>query len=184
MKKTLSVNIAGIAFSIDEDAYQMLKTYLEDIEYRLNSQNDDSETMKDIEIRIAEIISEHGIDPNMVINISLVKSIISIIGNPSVFGEAIGRESATAEESTQKKYEYSYIAKRLLRDPNNKAIAGVCSGLAAYFGLDVALVRAVFVIFLIFGGMAFWVYLILWIVVPVAKTKEEIEMLERLKRNR
>lgn len=179
MKKTITVNIAAVAFSIDEDAYQMLHAYLEDISFRLKSQNEDSETMNDIETRIMEILKENGVSENQVINISNVKTVISIIGNPSVFGEGYNKSE---NMRTEKNYEYSFIEKKLMRDPDNKFIGGVCSGLGSYFNIDISLIRIIFVAFCFFGGLSFWIYIILWIIVPIAKSEEEKDMLKRSRR--
>ncbi len=57
--------------------------------------------------------------------------------------------------------------RRLSRNSMNRVIGGVCSGLAEFFGLDVALVRIAFVIAFLFASFGFWLYIILWIVLPV-----------------
>ena len=59
-----------------------------------------------------------------------------------------------------------HVNKRLERNPMNKVIGGVCSGLAEFFGLDIALVRIAFVIAFLFASFGFWLYIILWIVLP------------------
>ncbi len=178
MKKTLTVNISGIAFSIDEDAYQMLSAYLEDIEFRLKAQHEDSETMRDIETRIMEIFRERGASEYQVVDIELVKHVISAIGNPSVFGD---RNDGTSQAP---RTEYKFIAKRLLRNPTDKMIGGVCSGLASYYGLEVSLLRIALFITMFFWGISLWIYIILWIVIPIAQTQEEIDMLNRSKNRR
>ncbi len=58
--------------------------------------------------------------------------------------------------------------RRLSRNPMNRVIGGVCSGLAEYFGLDTALVRIAFVIAFMFASFGFWIYIILWAILPVS----------------
>lgn len=168
MKKTLTVNVSGVVFSIDEDAYKMLECYLSDIEGRLNAVNEDSETIRDIESRIMEIFKENEKGSFFVVNIELVKRVIAIIGAPSVFGD--------------KEQEYCNTSKkgRLMRNPNNKIFGGVCSGLSSYFKIDLTAMRIVLAITaILFFGTLLVAYIILWIVIPEAQTKEDIDRLNR-----
>lgn len=168
MKKTLTVNVSGVVFSIDEDAYHMLEGYLFDIESRLNAQNEDSETIRDIESRIMEIFRENEKNSFFVVNVELVKRVIAIIGAPSVFGD---KEQANT---------YRNKKSRLMRNPTNKVFAGVCSGLASYLRIDLMALRTVAVLFtILFAGSLIIAYIILWIVMPEARTKEDIDMVNR-----
>ena len=90
MKKTVKVNIGGFSYNIDEDAYNTLKIYLDDISARLGGGNEAKETIKDIEDRISELFSER-ISANEVISIQIVEDVVSQLGIPIVTGKQIGR---------------------------------------------------------------------------------------------
>ena len=87
MKKTVTANISGIAFTLDEDAYTLLYSYLDDIASRLSNNNEGRETMEDIESRIAEHFRNNGASNIRVVNIELVQKVIALIGTPEIFGE-------------------------------------------------------------------------------------------------
>lgn len=159
MKKTVNVNIGGIAFILDEDAYLSLKRYLAEIEIRLDG-TDDKETMQDIETRIADIFNETLTSRNQVIDLSLVHRAIAIIGNAQEFGEP--RRSLTPEEPTNTP---SY--RKLYRSRDDQIIGGVCGGIAAYFEIDPTLIRILMALFIIFG-IGLIVYIVLWIIIPKA----------------
>lgn len=182
MKKTLTVNLGGVIFNIEEDAYRRLDEYLNSIRDYFKSTDeaeDGDEIVSDIETRAAETFQGKKI-----LNLSDVDSLVGSMGTvdditgkkgEGASGSGIGKPQAT---------------KRLYRDTENSMVAGVCSGLAAYFGIDATIVRVLFVASLLFGGAGVIIYLILWIVVPEAKTTpEKIEMhgenvtLSKLKEN-
>lgn len=169
MKKTLTVNLSGVAFSIYDDAYKVLNSYLIDIENRLQANGEDRETILDIESRIMEIIQENERDVKAVINIVLVKHVISIIGNPSIFGE---------KSSNSDCFEKKMKITRLMRDPEHRVFGGVCGGLSAYLGVTPTLVRIFLVVSCVLS-MSFLaiVYIFLWVALPEATTHEELETL-------
>ncbi|MCF8359562.1 MAG: PspC domain-containing protein [Prolixibacteraceae bacterium] len=174
MKKKLTINIRGIVFHIDEDAYDKLKTYLSKLYSHFNKEEGGAEIVNDIESRIAELFSERINENRKVVDFGMVENIIEIIGMP----EDIARETNTGETadngSSSKTYHYQSRPKRLYRDPESTVIGGVCSGLSYFLNLDKALVRVLFVVvFLITSGLALFVYLILWIAVPLARTTSQ-----------
>ena len=168
MKETVNVNIGSQAFTLDEDAYRVLRNYLEDIRSRLPEY--DTETMGDIEARIAEIFREIVSSPMRVITLDTVRQTMNRMGSPADFGERRG--SAPQEEQPEPE------PRKLFRSRTDRSIAGICGGLAEFFGLDVSLIRIEFfhahttvlrliTLFLIlFGGLSIWAYIILWIVIP------------------
>ncbi len=168
MKKTISVNISGIAFTIDEDAFQMLESYLNEIESRLNSYGEDSETIKDIESRISEIFTERDNGAAFVVNIELIKHVITVVGSPAIFGGST--ESADNSSSTENTFNTTIHytkTKKLTRSRADRVFGGVCAGVADYFGIDALVVRIITAIITIFSsGTLFLVYIILWIFVP------------------
>ena len=156
MKQTVNVNIGSVAFVMDEDAYNLLKKYLDDVESRLDCSDVDS--IEDIENRIAGLFSEKVSSPIQVVNIEMVRMAIAMIGRPETFGERNKRCNFD--------YDYDFRRRRLYRSEDGKMIGGVCSGIAEYFGLDVSLVRMAAILLFVFGGMGLLAYIMLWIVIP------------------
>lgn len=181
MKKTFNINLSGLQFVIDEDAYDMLSQYLETISHAYSTPEEGKELEADIESRIAELFADSIGDTRAIITIKMVEDVISRIGTPGQFLdiEIIDRpdsESATIESvATPPPYfEDEKVRKRLYRDPNDKLLGGVCAGLAAYLNIDPTWVRLVTaaLCFLSIATVAI-VYLILWIILPEANTPLE-----------
>ena len=156
MKKTLNVNIGSVAFVIDEDAYYILRKYLDDVGERFEPV-EAAETLNDLEMRIADIFSENLASPRQVVNADLVRKAIAILGRADESGEPRRRPEGRQARAD---------IKCLRRSRSNRVIGGVCGGLAAYFGIDVAVVRLLMFLLIFFGGISLWVYIILWIVIP------------------
>ncbi len=178
MKKTVTINIAGMAFIADEDAYSLLKSYLNDISGRLNA-GEQEETMQDIENRIAEIFRNRGALGVKVVSIDMVRDMISIIGSPATFSN-----ESEGGRVTPPPYQAAPLGRRFMRDPKHRVLGGVCSGAAAFFGIDTVIVRVVTFLLIFLAGLSVWIYIILWIVVPVARTPEELEMMDRMREER
>ena len=156
MKETVNVNIGSQAFTLDEDAYRVLRNYLEDIRSRLPEY--DTETMGDIEARIAEIFREIVSSPMRVITLDTVRQTMNRMGSPADFGERRG--SAPQEEQPEPE------PRKLFRSRTDRSIAGICGGLAAYFDSDPTVLRLITLFLILFGGLSIWAYIILWIVIP------------------
>ncbi|MDZ7740757.1 MAG: PspC domain-containing protein [Bacteroidota bacterium] len=166
MKKTFNINISGIIFHIDEDAYQKLNAYLEKLKSHFRNTEGRDEIINDIENRIAEILQERLTEKKEVVSLEDVNQVIGIMGQPSDFADE--SEDSSAADATGPRY---YTArKRLFRDPENKVIGGISSGIAAYFNLDPLWIRLFFLITLFVGGTGILVYIILWIAMPEAST--------------
>ena len=157
MKETINVNIAQQAFTMDKDAYVTLTSYLDDIGRRLPA--DDTDTLPDIEARIAEIFRERIPSPMMVITYATVLATMQQIGNAEMFGEANRPLNDAEQPHVGKK-----STRRFVRSIDDKAIAGVCGGIAEYFGIDSTLVRIIFVVGVIAGFSTGLLYFILWLV--------------------
>ena len=157
MKETINVNIAQQAFTMDMDAYSTLTSYLDDISRRMPE--GDTETMSDIESRIAEIFRERVPSPMMVITYGVVKSTMAQIGDAENFGSANRPLNETKKGKTSN-------ALKFYRSRANHSIAGVCGGLSEYFGIDATLIRILALVCIFAGGATLWLYLILWLVVP------------------
>ncbi|MCF8229615.1 MAG: PspC domain-containing protein [Bacteroidales bacterium] len=165
MKKTFNINISGIIFHIDEDAYQKLNAYLEKLKSHFRNTEGRDEIINDIESRIAEVLQEKMSDTKEVVSLEDVNHVIGIMGQPSDFAEEAGEE-----EDDGSNYQYYTPQKRLFRDSENKVIGGVSSGIAAYFNIDPIWIRLLFLITLFAGGTGILVYIILWIAMPETKT--------------
>jgi phage shock protein PspC (stress-responsive transcriptional regulator) len=174
MKKTLSINIRGIVFNIDEDAYQKLNSYLSEIYRHYKNQPGADEIVSDIENRVVELFQERTSSHKQVITLIDVEEVIAILGRPSDFDRELEDDSPPRPQATTRR---AKGPKRLYRDPVNRVIGGVCSGLGAYFNVDPVWFRLAFVLAVIFAGTGILLYLILWIVLPPARTvSERLEM--------
>jgi phage shock protein PspC (stress-responsive transcriptional regulator) len=168
MKKTLTINLGGMVYHIDEDAYLVLNDYLERIKSGIVMLEGSNEIYDDIENRIAEILSGRLRNSRQVVTIQDINSVIEIMGQPE---DISGNDKSKRTNPGSKNY------RRMYRDPDNRIIGGVCSGLAMYWNLDPTLVRVIFVVLTIFGMAGIIIYLILWIVLPEAQTAaQKIEM--------
>ena len=173
MKKTIRIHISGYIFNIDEDAYQILKIWLDSISQKYKDEEDGEEIFNDIEMRVAELFDEK-VGNEGVVTQKEVDDIITIMGRPEDF---------EPEEDTPEQNEPTYSKKktrkqkRLYRDEDNQIIAGVCSGLGNYFGTDPVIFRLLFVAAVIVGGFGTILYIILWIAIPKAVTvSQKLEM--------
>ena len=173
MKKTVNINLAGTFFHIDEDAFAKLSRYLEAVKKSISDPVGGDEIIQDIEARIAELFSERLEINTQVISTRELDAIIKIMGQPEDYimdEDATQTNSATGNQTRGE----TTSNKQLFRDSDNKFIAGVCSGLSHYLGLEVIWVR-LFWIFLSFVTTGFGViaYLLFWILVPGAETTSE-----------
>lgn len=170
MKKTLTVNLGGTVFSIDEDAYELLGLYLERIEGYFAGNPDKLEIMNDIEVRIAELLSRDGHSLTRSVTVNEVEEVIKIMGEPEEF-------SGATESETEPSVEYGRTRRRIYRDVDRRVLGGVCSGISAYLSIDVVWVRIIFVILALVAFSGVLVYLLLWIVIPPAlTTAQKLEM--------
>lgn len=183
MNKIEKVSIGGYAFSLDKEAYDTLQEYLEELKKHYAYSSDGKEILEGIEERIAEILFEKS-KQNGIVTVEYVKSAIEVLGNPTQIDE----EENT--EPSKKYHQQEKPVKHLYRDTVNKVFGGVCSGLAAYFNLDIALMRIIWVVMVFLGihisektnldfmiSLIFIIYLILWISIPAARTvKQRLEM--------
>lgn len=168
MKKTVSVNIKGLNFMIEEDAYELLHQYMLRLESSLAGQKGAKDIVEDIELRIAELCQNYLSDKKQVIEKEDIEAIIAALGQPEDFLEE--EETAGSENRTYTQEQSAPKDKRLYRDLENAKIAGICAGLSNYFNIDVIVVRLIFLVFLFFGGFGFPLYIILWIIVPKASS--------------
>ncbi len=172
MKKAIKINLSGLIFHIDDDAYEKLKAYLDTISRHFSNKEESKEIIDDIESRIAELFQERITDETQVITLAIVNEVIDIMGNPEDIADS--GEETDGQSSFHETYSGN---KRLYRDPERSVIGGVCGGLSAYFSVDPVIFRLLFVIFFFAGGASILVYIILWIVLPKAESAaQKLEM--------
>jgi phage shock protein PspC (stress-responsive transcriptional regulator) len=167
MKKTVTVNIGGIVFHIEETAYEKLQSYLSNIKSYFTLSDGRDEIIQDIETRIAEMFSEKITNSRMVVTDADVEEVMKQLGKPSEVAGA-DEEQPTNENSNQERAE-----KKLFRDPDDKIVGGVCSGVAHYFGIQPLWLRLLLVFTIIYFGAGLLLYIILWIVIPKANNSSE-----------
>ena len=156
MKKTFTISLGHSVFNVEEDAYDILKMYLDSIKNYFQKMENDSEIISDFELRIAENFSSKLSSGKQYINLSDVKEVIQIMGSLDDFKEIYNDVEAEQEEEKKEN-------NKLYRDSSNRIIAGVCSGIAEYFKLDPIIVR---VLFFIAVPLNLIVYIIFWIGIP------------------
>jgi len=173
MKKTVSVNIKGMNFLIEEDAYELLQSYMNRLTHSLRNEKGSKEIVEDIEFRIAELCSNYLSEKKQVIEKEDIENIVKTLGEPEDYVEdSENQEEKTTSNpgSTEPKQTNINSEKRLYRDLENARIAGVCGGISNYFGIDVVIIRAIFLLGFLFAGFGFPIYIILWILLPKATT--------------
>lgn len=166
MNKTIIININGIVFHIEEDAYEILKNYMTDVKRHFAYSADSVEIVTDIENRLAEMFTELLNSQNkQVIVLADVQNITAQMGNASDF--ELGEDEEGFKEQMSSKQ------KALFRDPEDRIIAGVCSGLGYYLKMDAKWVRIITVIAALTTGITIIPYIILWLVLPIAASRKD-----------
>ncbi|MDA3953473.1 MAG: PspC domain-containing protein [Bacteroidales bacterium] len=179
MKTTITINLGGIVFHIDDDAYEMLHTYLIAVEKQFASNEERLEVMSDIEARLSELFTETLNEKRDVIMKDDVSKVIKIMGEPEDFRdeEAQNESYSSGKESKRRRSMSGRNSKKLFRDPDNRVLGGVCSGLSAYFNVDPIVFRIIFIIIALGMGSGLIIYIILWIAIPEASTTaQKLEM--------
>jgi phage shock protein C len=176
MKKSITISLGSIVFHIEEDAHQKLSAYLDAISASMQGSEGRDEIMADIESRIAEILQPKVNSFKQVINIADVEEVISTMGSPEEFSTG---NAETKEEPvmTGGRGRQQYGQRRIFRDPDDKVLGGVCSGLAYHFGVDPLWLRLGFGLSIFLGGFGIIIYILLLIILPKAMTAaEKLEM--------
>ena len=170
MNKTVNINLAGTFFHIDEDAYLKLSRYLEAIKRSFTDSQGQSEIIADIEARIAELFAERIQNEKQVVGVKLVDEVITIMGQPEDY---LVDDEIFEDEPKQHYKQKSGSTRRLFRDTDNSYVGGVSAGLGHYFGIDALWVRLLWVILMFGAGTGFLLYILLWALIPEAKTTAE-----------
>ena len=177
MKTTITINLGGIVFHIDDDAYEMLHTYLIAIERQFTSE-EHIEVMSDIEARLSELFTETLNEKRDVIMNDDVSKVIEIMGEPEDFRDDESESSfSNSGKESKRSSMYNKTTKKIYRDPDNRILGGVCGGLGAYLNINPIIARIIFILLAIPGGVGAVIYIILWIVIPEASTTaQKLEM--------
>lgn len=165
MNKTVNINLGGIFFHIDEDAYVKLQHYLDAIKRSLTNTQGREEIIADIEARVAELFGEKTKNDRKVISVREVEEVIAIMGQPEdyMLDEEIFEDAPYTRAPSS--------GKSLFRDPDHSYIGGVSSGLGHYLGIRALWIRLIWILLTILSSGAFiLIYIALWIFVPEAKT--------------
>jgi phage shock protein PspC (stress-responsive transcriptional regulator) len=178
MNRILNINLGGYALTIDDDAYEYLNAYLQSIRRRFSESDGRDEILHDIESRLGELITQ-DLRNKSIVMLPDVQAAVQIMGKPEDFGaEPIdNRRTFSTKTNTNTSNSSSSIktGRRVFRDEEDATVGGVCSGLAAYFGIEDPLwVRLAFVI-LTFPSMGFWIpaYILMWMLIPAARTSAD-----------
>jgi len=169
MKKNFSVNIGGRIFNIDDDAYECLNNYLARLRNFFAAEQGYQEIIADIEMRIAELLDMQKEPGLLIITLKNIEDVIASMGEPDQFSDS----------ETEKPKSIPGIKTRgkLYRDRDNRQIGGVAAGIAAWFGIDPVWVRLIFAALTLFYAIGIIVYVVLWLILPVAQTtSEKLEM--------
>jgi len=166
MNKTLDINIANQIFHIDENAYRVLKNYLDAIQRSLANEVSREEIIQDIEARIAELFIERMISDKQVISVEDVNAVVKIMGEPEDYH--LSDDDEPTAKSTHKS------SKKLYRDKESSYISGLSAGLGHYLNINPVWIRLLWILFTVFStGWFILIYIILWVIVPEAKTTAE-----------
>lgn len=175
MKEVVNISLAGVSFTIEKDAYTLLESYLNELKEHYKA--DEIEVVNDIEERISELLIERGCK-DALIQTSHVEDVINILGRPSEIDDSASQDKAKGNK----------VKKIIYRDTQSAIIAGVCSGLGAYFNLDAVWVRVILIVACVilttpalfisgflgihisWFGLLLLLYCVLWLIIPEAKT--------------
>jgi phage shock protein PspC (stress-responsive transcriptional regulator) len=185
MQRIVQINIASRIIPIEEDAYLMIKDYITALERQFSGEQGRDEIIQDIENRIAELFMIRLQNGSPAIDRTDVQKVIDTLGPASELQDAGSSRSNNStsysnysnrnwQQSNQSQYQYQYARQRLYRNPTDKVLGGVCSGIANYFDVDPVILRLIFAVLFLTFGIGFLAYIIAWIVIPVAKTPEEL----------
>ncbi len=180
MKEVEKISIASVSFTVEKEAQSILKNYLDKLNSYYENESGKDEIISDIEERIVELLIER-VGRENVVSIDAINSIIDLLGRPYLDDEVYNKSQNSSHKATKKIY----------RDIDNKILGGVCSGLAAYFNIDVVLIRVAYILLFVlafFAGnhfsfyfnntgfvipISFFAYIVLCIIIPAARTVEQ-----------
>lgn len=180
MKKTLNINLGGMAFIINEDAFELLHRYLETLKAKFKNDAEREEILNDIEARIADLLNQKLAGRKEVLSVEDVEYVTGIMGRPEdIAGEETAEPTTTSTSTAGTQTTYTThqepVKKRLFRDADDAKVGGVISGLCHYFGIEDPVWARLAVVILCFVsfGTVILIYLLLLIIIPKALTAAE-----------
>ena len=177
MKKTVNINLGSQLFQIDEDAYQLLENYLNDLKNYFRREKESAEIIQDIECRFAELFGERNRLGYRIITIEIVEETIKRVGKPEELGDGKNEEENNGKENKHNDLNEERVKKRLYRNPDDKILGGVASGIAAYLDWDPVWIRLLLVALVFLKGVVIPIYLLMWAIMPKAATAaQKLEM--------
>ncbi len=165
METTIRTNIGGYIFNLEQSAYNMLETYLNQIKASFASPEEAEEISNDIEFRVAELLKEQAHDEDSLVEPRHVQQILDVLGYPDV-DEPVNM-SVEADETGK-------VRKKLFRHPNDRYLGGVSAGIGLYFGLNANIVRGIFVFLALVNGFGVLLYGVLWAILPEARSRVQL----------
>lgn len=176
MQRIIQITIGGRVISIEERAYAQLNDYITSLEKQFAGETDMDEIILDIESRMAELFAIKLQGGAQAIDSNDVQKVIATLGHANELND---NTAGTENKRTYQQYNYGQnnyqpTTRRLYRNGNDKMLGGVCSGVANYFDIDPVMVRLIFVILFLTAGIGLLAYILAWIIVPVARTPQEM----------
>lgn len=178
MQRIIQITIAGRLIPIEEDGYLLLKDYISSLERHFAGEEGKEEIIQDIEGRIAELFTARVQSGTHAVDKMDVVKVIETLGPASALNEgrdASGNPASHFPAPYAPGPHYHYSSRRLFRNPNDRIIGGVCSGIANYFDIDPVIVRLVFVVMFLTALIGIPAYILAWILIPVARTPEDMK---------
>ncbi len=171
MEKVININFQGRVISIEETAYEALKQYVDALRRHFVTEESSEEIISDIENRIAELLAERLKQGTPCINTADLNAVIDNIGRLEDIAAADGEDTSQQQKAGTNQHRMPPVNNRLFRNADDKVIAGVCSGLAIRMNIDPIIVR---ILFVVLSGALLWVYILLWIIVPMKSLQSNI----------
>lgn len=168
MNEITNIHLGRQAFTISVDAHHALKAYLHAIGEQTGN---NKEVVEEVELRIAELLREHGVTGEKVVILADINYVKEQLGEPADFSDA--EEGGKPHDHKGREYKDESAPKRLFRDTDRAMVAGVASGLGAYIGVDPLIIRLIFVLLTLSGGAGILVYILLWVLVPAAESESD-----------
>lgn len=167
MNKTVTFNLNGLVFTIEEDGYEALSLYLDAVQHYLDKLEEGREILVEVEARIGEKFKQMlQVDNRMVLNLADIEQMKAEMGSPEQFQD-VDMEDEAEEANQDSPSESTPAAKSLFRTKQNRIFGGVANGLAQHLGVDVVSIRLLFILSVfLFAGYGFIIYLILWVALP------------------
>lgn len=179
MQRIIQINLSGRVISIEEDAYLVLRDYINSLERQFSGETGKDEILQDIENRMAELFFIRLQNGAPSIDRDDVRKVIDTLGHAEALGGDTARPQGSNTWNPYLPVPYEQQGKteprrRLYRDTQDRHVGGVCSGLGHYFDVDPVIIRVIWVALLLIAGVGGLAYIIAWVVIPPARTPQEV----------